>query len=471
MCAAKRGGFWLLVATPLLASSYLVLLASGAFDSKPVSYPDLEVQPVGPTFPILAALQASPEWNAWEATKETREEALSELRQLDASSPAAEIADKLRPEVARAIVLAEGLLEQPEMLGISPQQGLFWDDANGEAQSFRAVFTGLAASVYLTSSPAGPRQLDPKLSALALRLLAKSRVIGGQHIIGRLVWLTAEENSHKIVATDLHQAIHRRERERIQALLPLLGECRTAGDKFTANALKAEFKFMSKLLEYARDQLGNGRSIDASGDAEPWDKYFEQQWSSLRIQPNRCVALLAEKYRKLIKFTTMQSCARVWPEDISCWPSDFPESLQPNAEGAYYVAAGHSALKGTFNFEDICLARHQLLRLLIALTLYRMDHGDKLPTDLGALVPGYLPDMPCDTFTGEPPLYDPVAGTLAFRGTDFVASPDPVDGQVMEKFRLQGLPPGVAGVFEREGAHDPGFDLKAFFAAPATAVP
>lgn len=55
MPAAKRGGLWLVVITPLLASSYIVLLATGAFDSAPGSYPDLEVQPDGPTFSILAA--------------------------------------------------------------------------------------------------------------------------------------------------------------------------------------------------------------------------------------------------------------------------------------------------------------------------------------------------------------------------------------------------------------------------------
>jgi hypothetical protein len=48
---------------------------------------------------------------------------------------------------------------------------------------------------------------------------------------------------------------------------------------------------------------------------------------------------------------------------------------------------------------------------------------------------------------------------------DFAPSSAPVDAEKEEKSRQRGLPPGVAGLFEKDGPHDPGVDLKAFFGA------
>jgi hypothetical protein len=90
---------------------------------------------------------------------------------------------------------------------------------------------------------------------------------------------------------------------------------------------------------------------------------------------------------------------------------------------------------------------------------------------LPALVPAYLPELPKDPYTGEPPLYDPAAGKLAFRGMDFAPSSAPVDAEKEEKSRQRGLPPGVAGLFEKDGPHDPGVDLKAFFGAVEQSEP
>jgi hypothetical protein len=87
-----------------------------------------------------------------------------------------------------------------------------------------------------------------------------------------------------------------------------------------------------------------------------------------------------------------------------------------------------------------------------------------LPADLQALVPQYLPAIPGDPYTGEPPLYLCNWGDqLAFRGGDFVASPITIDAVHEKSWREKGLPPGFAALFHHNGSHDPGVYLMVIF--------
>jgi hypothetical protein len=47
------------------------------------------------------------------------------------------------------------------------------------------------------------------------------------------------------------------------------------------------------------------------------------------------------------------------------------------------------------------LAVNRAMRIAVAVERYRRDHGERLPNDLQALVPTYLPAVPVDPFTGK----------------------------------------------------------------------
>lgn len=470
--AAKRGCLWLLIGTPSLLLIYLVLLSTSLFDSKPRSYPDLEITPEGKTIPLMEALEASPDWADWKAGEEAREEWIAELRNEDSSYPAKELADKLRLELARAAGMADWLCEKPDLLGPKPwpQDISPFEISFEDASELRRIFATLRAAPYIAAHSSHKRDRLIQASPLALRLLAKSRSVGDQ-LIGRLVWLVSESTSHELLAADIRRAMETEDAEQLRLFLSSLDTCRPAEDQAMANAWKSEFKFACEMMVYVKRQVWNfGAGVMAFGAATSLSEDLLEQWTILRVQPNKCAAIIADETRIRLRNSTLPARDRVWPaHGTSRWKKAF--SPAPNAGGEVLLELGRSSYEKAPQVEDHGLARHHLLRLLIGLALYRIDHENQLPADLGALVPAYLPELPKDPYTGEPPLYDPAAGKLAFRGMDFAPSTAPVDAEKEEKSRQRGLPPGVAGLFEREGPHDPGVDLKAFFGAVAQPEP
>lgn len=472
--AAKRGCLWLLFTTPLLLLIYLVLLSTSVFDSKPASYPDLEVQPEGKTIPLIEALESSPEWAKWKADEEMRDDLIAELRVAEDSAHLREITDKVRVQFARAAMIALWLCEKPEPLGPAPvpEDVSPWEISFEYAGEVRSIFATLRTAPMIAAYSSQERERAIHGSLVALPLLAKSRAVG-DYLIGRLVWLTCESTSHELLAADTRRAVEAEDAEKLHLFLSLLDACRPADDQAKANAWKSEFKFTSNMMVYRKRQLGKFgsgvTSFGLGGTASLNDDLMEQ-WVLLRVQPNKCAAILAEETRLRLRNSSMPARHRVWPApDANRWKKAF--SLAPNAGGEVLLDLGRISYEKAPQVEDHNLARHHLLRLLIGLALYRIDHGNELPPDLAALVPAYLPELPKDPYTGEPPLYDGAAGKLAFRGIDFVPSASPVDTEKEEKSRQRGLPPGVAGLFERDGPHDPGVDLKAFFAPTEATVP
>jgi hypothetical protein len=464
--AAKRGCLWLLIGTPSLLLIYLFLLSTSFFDSKPVSYPDLEIQPEGKTIPLLEALESSPEWAAWLTLEASREAWLSDAESEAPFLPLTDVADSLAPELARAIALATWLCEKPELLGPKPwpQDISAFEISFEDASGLRRIFATLRAAPFIAAHSSHERDRLIQASPLALRLLAKSRAVGDQ-LIGRLVWLISESSSHELLAADIRRALETEDAEQLRLFLSSLDACRPGDDQAMANAWKSEFRFACKMMVYVKRQLWNfGSGVTAFGSSTSFSNNLLEQWTVLRVQPNKCAAILAEETRIRLRNSSVPARDRVWPAPDA---NRFTKAISPapNAGGEVLLDLGSSSYEKAPQVEDHGLARHHLLRLLIGLALYRIDHGNQLPADLGALVPAYLPEIPKDPYTGEPPLYDPAAGKLAFRGMDFVASSAPVDTEKEARSRRRGLPPGVAGLFEREGRHDPGVDLKAFFGA------
>lgn len=471
--AARRGCVWLLIGAPSLLLIYLFLLSTSLFDSRPGSYPDLEIPADEKTIPIPDALEASPDWAAWEASEESRSDLLNFINNHEADDPEwKESADKLRPELARAITLAEWLCGQQALLGPAPMN----EDTSPLELSFeglselRGIIYTLRSVRLLAPDSQRERARLSHVSPLVMRLLAKTRPMGN-YLIGRLTWLTLEAISHEFSVAELRQAVVDGNAERLRTHLALLEACRPPEDQALANAWKGEFHFSSKFVVHFRNQLGNlGWSASTFGASTSLTGNLLEQWTLLRLQPNRCAAILAEEARLRIRNANLPTRDRIWPVPAAMdWRNTI--SLAPNAGGEKLMEMVLTSIEKTFQTEDRGLARHHLLRLLIGLALYRIEHGNQLPADLGALVPMYLPEIPKDPYIGEPPLYDPSTGKLAFRGDDFVPSSAPVEPEAEERSRKRGLPPGVAGLFDKDGPHDPGVDLKAFFQEAAQPAP
>jgi hypothetical protein len=471
--ATKRGCLWLLLGLPSLLLVYLFLLSTSIFDIKPSRFPDLEIQARGKTKPFLEALAAAPEWAAWKASEIARNDALNELRQDSPTRPKSESAAALRPELARAISLATWLSDQEVPLGLPPMpEGRSpYEFSYDGFDELRDIFQTLRAAPLIALHTGEKSELIPVVSPAALRLLAKSN--GLEHsMIGRLIWLTTESAAHEVLAADLFQWIQRNDTGQLRQALRLLEACRPSGEFPPANVWKAEFAFGNRSFPYLKSQvgkLGSGVLMGmGTGGTPSLGQALIEQWMLLRIQPNRCVARMAGDTRDRIRLSALPARDRIWPiQDPGAWKKLI--SPAPNAAGEVVLQMGTSAYQRFLENEDRGLARHHLLRLLIGLALYRIEHANTLPADLQALVPRYLPAIPGDPYTGEPPLYLCNWGDqLAFRGGDFVASPIPIDAVHEKSWREKGLPPGFAALFHHNGSHDPGVYLKVIFRGAGT---
>jgi hypothetical protein len=462
---AKRGCLWLLIGTPSLLVVYLFLLSTSLFDIKPKSYPDLEFQPEGKTIPILDALESSPDWAAWKASEETRGDLHHEVSSLimEGEPIPPEMAEQARIEAARARKIAEDLLAI---------EGTFWPfwreemgevDFAGTTDSKELVFwLAMQLPEPIRDSATGTN-LTPS-SHTSLRFLAKIRMLS-EFWFGRLSWLTCEWKTHDVLPSDILRAASSKDRDRLRMLLGALDETRPPEFPAVAVALGGEPKNTATDARKLRSKLGDLKTAHlAAFGTSTWDEILLDQWNLLRMQPNRSVDYTAGLAREFVAQAHLPVKNRIYPTFENRRSSqDF--SLAPNAGRESFFSETIAHFSSLMEREDRGLARHQLLRLLIGLALYRIDHGDQLPAELGALVPAYLPEIPKDPFTGEPPLYDPVEGKLAFRGMDFVPSTIPEDALKEELSRKKGRPPGVVRLFELVEPHDPGVDLKAFFDA------
>jgi hypothetical protein len=283
---------------------------------------------------------------------------------------------------------------------------------------------------------------------------------------GRLSWLTCEWKTHDVLSSDILRAVSSKDRDSLRMLLGALNETRPPEFPAVALALGGEPKNTATDVRKLRPKLGDLKTAHLSSFVRTytWKEILLDQWKLLRMQPNRCVDYTAGIAREFVAQAQLPTNNRVYPTSENRWISrDF--SLAPNAGGESFFSVNIELFTKLMESEDRCHARHHLLRLLIGLALYRIDHGNQIPAELGALVPAYLPEVPKDPYTGEPPLYDPVEGKLAFRGMDFVPSTAPEDLKKEELSRKKGRPPGVAGLFELAEPHDPSVDLKAFFEA------
>ena len=460
--AAKRGCLRLLIGAPSLAVIYLFLLSTSLFDIKPRSYPDLEIRPEGKTIPILDALESCPDWAAWKASEEMRGDLQLEISSLihEGEQIPPDMLEQARVEVARAQNIVE------DLLAIEGTFWPWWREEGGE-RNFAGRTQVLELIIWLTmplpatSENPAPGTNQKPVSHMSLRFLAKNQMLS-ESLVGRLYWLTNESRTHGSLLSDILRAASLKDVDGLQMLLSALEETRPPGFPATAVALGGELSYIALTAHQLRQKLGDLTANHVSFGSSSRIETLHTQWLLLRMQPNRCVDYMANVAREFVAQAHLPAKHRTYPtyETRGIW---LELSLAPNAGGECLFGQGIPAYTKVMDTEDLGHARHHLLRLLIGIALYRIDHGNQLPADLGALVPAYLPELPTDPYTGELPLYDTVAGKLAFRGMDFVPSAAPVSDEIERRSRERGRPPGVAGLFGADGPHDLGVDLKAFF--------
>lgn len=121
-----------------------------------------------------------------------------------------------------------------------------------------------------------------------------------------------------------------------------------------------------------------------------------------------------------------------------------------------------SEFSGLENFTNLdhSRARARLMVVLCAIARHRLDHAGSLPAKLEDLVPKYLGHVPQDPFTGDPISYDPASARIWCTGEDGKTDPTPV---VHPEVDTSLTPPGLEGIFARQGPADRVIDLRKFF--------
>ncbi len=92
------------------------------------------------------------------------------------------------------------------------------------------------------------------------------------------------------------------------------------------------------------------------------------------------------------------------------WSSDF------------FVAQLIFAVAQVQQHQEQAIAERRLTEISLCLAAYKADHG-QYPTTLNDLTPAYLPAVPADLFTGNPPIYRPAAAGYAL----YSVGPDMID--------------------------------------------
>ncbi len=110
--------------------------------------------------------------------------------------------------------------------------------------------------------------------------------------------------------------------------------------------------------------------------------------------------------------------------DVQTGPRPRPTIETPTqSRWLFLKGTVHVALPGlirTMDTSDQFTTHHGLAELAVALRRYRLDHG-MYPDALSALVPDYVPALPIDASTGQPPVY-------AREGSGFRLRAEPMKG-------------------------------------------
>ena len=97
----------------------------------------------------------------------------------------------------------------------------------------------------------------------------------------------------------------------------------------------------------------------------------------------------------------------------------FPEWMDPNLMGKSLVNSASSYTKLALGLPQ-SLFYPRAMRVKIALHQWQAMHEGKLPDNLDALVPDYLPEVPADPWNGSHLMWDTSAGIIYAVGSDWI---------------------------------------------------
>jgi len=209
---------------------------------------------------------------------------------------------------------------------------------------------------------------------------------------------------------------HAEDLRRLSKALTALGPF----DRGLIRATKVEYRCDAKIIDQLQDGKLSMNDPYAFGGEKtmPVSKYRRIQ--VFLLQPNKTKLAFANFYRNTIKNTSlpyadMNHCdvKEALHLEITC-NKRIP---QLNATGKWMFYTLIPAVSRVLDrkCEDECVVA--ATRILVACNAYRKEEG-KLPADLQALVPKYLPAIPTDPYDGKPFRYVPAKAIVYSVGKD-----------------------------------------------------
>lgn len=454
---------WMLIGFPLLLLTYLALLTTNLFDSRPKEYPELALPPQPPgakTFGEVYGeiLARNPQWTPdrdravyddarlhlsqsfsqeapFDQTKiqafvEEAEKSIGILRELSAYSGlwAMEDPEELAKDLT-ALVEMRFLIDELFLLTMA-------GDRHGISAPGLPDATKLALQTCVTVKPA----LSDSIGGLVLGSANQKAF----QLAGWTMRMPRPAEEQKALLKDWQELIAPSEIDQkvIDAII------RT--DFAVGVAKNAEMHPRSLLWV---DETDLKAFASAMGGGQTSTKL---RWQALRTQPNRCIELWVRMYPHLLAQSALPHNQRKpWP--LPTRPPIW--SLSPNAGGMLFLLE-FTGLENLTNL-DHSRAHARLMVVLSAIARHRLDHAGTLPAKLDDLVPKYLDHVPKDPFTGDPVSYDPASARIWCTGDDGKTDATPVEHPEVDTSLV---PPGLEGIFAGQGPADRVIDLGKFFA-------
>jgi hypothetical protein len=453
---------WMLIGLPLILLTYLALLATSLFDSRPREYPELALPPRPPGSKTFAEvygeiLARNPQW-----TPDRERGVYDDARIYVRGS----LSDPSSFDTSKIKVFVE---EAEKSLGILRELSVYpgpWarEDPEVLAKDFTALveLRLLMDELFLLTMVGNKHGIHspalPEAAMLSLRVCdAVMPAVSDQ--VGGLILGYANERALQLADWSMRKPPSAEEQKPLlKDLQELIARCEfdqsmidaTIRGSFAAGlAAKADMQFRSKLWADESD-LRLFASVVGGGETPT-----KLRWQALRTQPNRLIELMARMNLHLLSQSTLpHSQRKPWPAPATpaLW------SLSPNA-GGILLLSQFTGLEGLSNFEH-SRARTRLMVVLCAIARHRLDHASAFPSKLEDLVPTYLDGVPRDPFTGDPMAYDPVSAKIWCTGEDGKTDATPVDHSDADPNMI---PPGLEAIFSGHGPADQVIDLRKFF--------
>ena len=403
---------------------YLFLLTTTLFDIKPVPQPALErVAPPGQPFWIEEWCEKDAGYQDWR--KWTDDPVIEDLRQsvewMTDDGLEGPDQKKWLEQAQRVPVLVRRMLDLPQPWDHKKPEGrslLNWEPPPDPDSQQLEWHLRLLAKLGVKLPEVRPRPKE--CAALAVDLAIRCRTFDQTSIMRG--GSEPENCALQILALAVWTAVQEKDPGGLVELQAVADRLATADRIHLQNAFRGDYWASIEFHSHQRGTL-----LDP-GCRTFWFKEHRSDdwWAYVRLQPNREALALAPRWEQCVRNAALPANARVWPVDET--PGWWDRiSLAPNAGAPVIRKQTFGVMAIMTRQEDVVDSRRTMGRILVATARYRLDHDGKLPPDLVALVPAYLPAMPLDAVDGKPIRYDARTGMLWSVGLDGVDAPGESD--------------------------------------------